>query len=91
MCTAVGDNQKYSMFGRTLDAECSYGEKLVITPRRFQISFLNEGKMYEHFAILGAARVEDDQPLYFDGVNERGLCAAALRFPNSAVYHKKES
>jgi choloylglycine hydrolase len=89
MCTAVGDNQKYSMFGRTLDAERSYGERLVITPRRFPISFLNEGKMYEHFAMLGVARVEENQPLYFDGLNERGLCAAALRFPNYAVYHKR--
>jgi choloylglycine hydrolase len=37
--------------------------------------------------MIGTAIVADDYPLYFDAVNEDGLCAAGLNFPGNAVYH----
>ena len=42
MCTAVSYHTKDHYFGRNLDFECSYGESVTITPRRFLFS-LPEG------------------------------------------------
>ena len=90
MCTAINETSKFHLFGRTLDLEYSYDEKVVITPRRFTFSFIHEGKSHEHFAMIGAAHIADGTPLYYDGMNEKGLCVAALRFPELTVYHEKK-
>ena len=89
MCTAINETTKYHLFGRTLDLEYSLDEEVVITPRRFKLDFLHEGRLYEHYAIIGAAHIADGVPLYYDAMNEKGLCAAALRFPVLAQYHEK--
>jgi choloylglycine hydrolase len=39
-----------------------------------------------HFAIIGIGIIEDNYPLYYDAVNEYGLCAAGLHFPGNAHY-----
>ncbi len=75
MCTAI---RRGSLFGRTLDLEYSYSEAVSVTPRIY-------GAM-EHFAIIGMATVAQGYPLYYDGMNEKGLCMAALNFPRSAAY-----
>ncbi len=85
MCTAIAVKGKYFMFGRTLDYHRSYGESVVITPRRYPFSFLHAGKNSRHAAIVGAA-LDADMPLYFDAMNEHGLCMAGLNFPKSARY-----
>ena len=84
MCTAIADGR---FFGRTLDLEYSYGEQVVIAPRKFPFLFLYEGKSQRHFAMIGMSHVADGTPLYYDAVNEAGLGVAALNFPHSAVYH----
>lgn len=85
MCTAVSINDNAHLFGRTLDLECSLGERVVITPRGFNTKFreIAHGAQY---AMIGAAHLVDGIPLYYDGMNEAGLCAAALNFPVYAVY-----
>ena len=88
MCTAISINEKYNLFGRTLDLELSYGEMLVITPKKFCVDFLHEETAKEHLAIMGVACVQNEAPLYYDALNETGLVMAALNFPRSAVYHK---
>ncbi len=88
MCTAISNNQKYHLFGRTLDVECSYGESVVITPAGFHIGLIYEKALTEHSAIIGVALVKNGMPLYYDAVNEHGLAIAALNFPRSAVYNK---
>ena len=89
MCTAVNDLSKIHLFGRTLDLEYTLNEQVVITPRRFVLDFLHEGRCYDHYAIIGAAHISGGRPLYYDGMNEKGLCAAALRLPALTVYHEK--
>lgn len=89
MCTAINDISKYHLFGRTLDLETSFTEQVVISPRSFPFSFIHEGILEKHFAIIGVAHVVHGTPLYFDGMNEHGLCAAALRLPELTVYHGK--
>ena len=89
MCTAINDIGKHHLFGRTLDLEYSLDEQVVITPRRYVFRFSELDASYEHYAIIGTAHVESNVPLYYDGMNEKGLCAAALRLPVLTVYHEK--
>lgn len=86
MCTAAVYKTKDFYFGRTLDIEYSYDETITITPRRYPFTFRREGVKSEHFAIIGAAAVIDNYPLYYDAINEKGLCMAGLNFPQNAFY-----
>ena len=90
MCTAIAVKHRCFYFGRTLDNHCSYGEKIVITPRKFPLGFNSAKKLSEHFAFIGMASVCADYPLYYDGVNEKGLCVAGLNFVGNAVYSCEE-
>lgn len=86
MCTAVTYKTKDFYFGRTLDYDFSYKEEVVITPRNYPLSFINEGTNENHYAIIGMAYVVNDYPLYYDAVNEKGLCMAGLNFVGNAFY-----
>lgn len=86
MCTAVTYRTKDHYFGRNLDYEVGYGERVVVTPRRFALRFRCMPQMRTHAAMIGIAAVSDGVPLYFDAVNEHGLGMAALNFPENAVY-----
>lgn len=87
MCTAISDTNGLHLFGRTLDLEFSYGESITIAPQKFKFQFLHEGSEEAHPAIIGMAHVRDGYPLFYDAANECGLAAAALNFPQNAVYH----
>jgi len=39
-----------------------------------------------HLALIGIAHICDGTPLYYDAMNECGLCGAALYFPENASY-----
>ena len=86
MCTAATYKTKDFYFGRTLDYEFSYGEKIVITPRNYRFNFEYMGEAKEHLAIIGMAHVSDNYPLYYDGINETGLGMAGLNFVGNAKY-----
>lgn len=86
MCTAATYKTDDFYFGRTLDYEFSYGDEVTFTPRNFPFSFRNMGRMESHYAMVGMAHVADGYPLYYDAVNERGLCIAGLNFVGNAVY-----
>lgn len=88
MCTAVSFQSKSHYFGRNLDVERSYCEKIVITPRKFQFDFRLEKPKETHYAIIGMAAVADSYPLYFDATNEKGLSMAGLNFPETADYEE---
>ncbi len=86
MCTAISTCGERHLFGRTLDLEISYGESVILAPRRYGLTFRHESPAKEHAALLGIGIAKDGVPLYYDAVNEHGLCAAALNFPKNAVY-----
>ena len=86
MCTAASFNTKDFYFGRTLDYEFSYGEEITITPRNYILNFRKEEHLKNHYAIIGMAHVLNDYPLYYDGINEKGLGMAGLNFKGNAVY-----
>lgn len=89
MCTAATYKTKDFYFGRTLDYEHPFAEKIVITPRNFSLPFRAMGIKNTHYAIIGMACVAAGYPLYFDAVNEKGLAMAGLNFPGYAVYKEK--
>ncbi len=86
MCTAVSVTVKDNYFGRNLDYEHSFGERIVITPRNYGFSFINGKKLDRHYALIGTAIECDNYPLYFDAINEKGLGIAGLNFPGNAKY-----
>lgn len=86
MCTAIAQFGKKFLFGRNLDLEYGFNERATRVPRRVPLRFFAEQPIEEHYAMIGMASQENDFPLFADGMNERGLCAAGLNFPESAVY-----
>lgn len=90
MCTSIAMNTEDFYFGRTMDIEYSFNEKVVFTPRNYPIPFRRNDTLHRHYAMLGMASVMEDYPLYAEAVNERGLCIAGLNFPDNAYYPPKE-
>ena len=86
MCTSISLLTKDHYFGRTLDLEYSYDEKVVITPRKYPLEFRFQKPVNQHFAIIGMATVVDRYPLYYEATNEKGLSMAALNFPDKTDY-----
>ncbi len=83
MCTAVHIVCGHGLFGRTLDVMQGYGEQVVIAPRKMPLSFSDGQVNADHFAMVGMAYLAEKTPLYFDAMNEHGLCMAGLRFPDA--------
>ncbi len=83
MCTAVSYGR---YFGRNLDLEKSYGERVVITPRKYRLPMRTLSTIDSHYAMIGMAAVEGEYPLYFEATNEKGLSMAGLNFPDNADY-----
>ena len=90
MCTAATYQSKDFYFGRTLDYEFSYGDEVTVTPRNYPFVFRHMGRLENHYAIIGMAHVAEDYPLYYDAINEKGLCMAGLNFVGNAVYQNVE-
>ena len=90
MCTAIAYKTKDHYFGRNLDYEISYGEKIAITPRNYSFAFRKVPKMKSHYAMIGMAVVVDGYPLYYDATNEKGLSMAGLLFAGNAVFRPEE-
>lgn len=91
MCTAATYKTNDFYFGRTLDYESSYGEEIVIMPRNFRLEFLSEGICEKHYAVIGTANIAGGYPLFYDAVNEKGLCMAGLNFVGNAHYFKNKN
>lgn len=90
MCTAISIVKNGHFFGRTLDYEKSYGEGVAVTPRRFPFKWRHNEVLQDHYAMIGMATMRDGYPLYYDGMNEKGLCMAGLLFAGNAVYLSPE-
>lgn len=90
MCTALSFVKGDFYFGRTLDLEFSYHETVTVTPRNFPFLFRMLPPLMSHYALIGMAFVQDNYPLYYEAVNEKGLGMAGLNFPVSAKYFPPE-
>ncbi len=87
MCTSL--SMYNGIFGRNLDLEEPFGQQIVITPRRYPISFRQLPTMNQHHAMIGTATVVHSYPLYAEAMNEYGLYMAGLNFPGNADYVQK--
>ena len=89
MCTVISFVRGSLFFGRNMDIEYDFGQKLVVMPRDFAFATKRAGTLVRHYATIGIARVEDGCPLYAEACNEKGLCMAGLNFPGNAVYRER--
>ena len=87
MCTAISVTVNNNYFGRNLDYEHDFGEKITITPRNYEFKFRSGKVVNNHYAIIGMALPIDFYPLYFDASNEMGVSMAGLNFPEFAFYN----
>ena len=87
MCTSITLKHGDSYYGRNLDLEYHFGERVVVTPRNYCFRFRKNDAVYEnHLAMIGMATVAGDYPLYAEAANEKGVYVAGLYFPGNAVY-----
>lgn len=83
MCTALTYKSKDFYFGRNYDYEKSYDVKIAALSENFMF-----GKNFlMRFPVIGAAHIASGTPLFFDGLNNFGLAAAALNFSGNAFYN----
>lgn len=90
MCTSVAMKSDGLYFGRNMDIDYSFGESVILTPRNFPLPFRKADLSEKHYAIMGMGTAIENYPLYADGMNENGLCMAALKFPDNARYSEME-
>ncbi len=86
MCTALSFTTKDHYFGRNLDLECSYGERVCVMPRNFSFPMRKMSTLNKHYAMIGMAVVVGGVPLFYDASNECGLAMAGLNFPDNAYF-----
>lgn len=89
MCTCVAWKTGDHYFGRNLDLEYRFGEKVVITPRGYRFPLRNGQELRTCHAMIGMASVVSDYPLYAEATNEKGLSMAGLYFPDNACYFRE--
>ena len=91
MCTCINFKTRDNYFGRTLDLEYRFNEKVVITPREYEFKLKNETTINTKYSIIGMATVIDNYPLYAEATNEKGLSIAGLYFPKNAYFFNPDS
>lgn len=89
ICTAISFKTESAFFGRNLDLEHRYDESVTFMPKNFPLRFRGIPEMRSHHAMIGMAFVAEGYPLFYDAMNEHGLFAAGLNFPENAVYKTK--
>lgn len=86
MCTALSYRTCHHYFGRNLDIDTSYGEKVCVMPRNFRFPFRKVPMPERQYAMIGMATVAGGLPLFYEAANECGLGMAGLNFPGNAWY-----
>lgn len=87
MCTAITYKTNDFYFGRTLDYDVSFNEEVTVVPRNFPLFFRDARTLKTHYAIIGTACISNNYPLFYDAVNEKGLCMAGLNFVGNAHFN----
>lgn len=90
MCTCIDFKTKDNYFGRNLDLEYRFNEKVVITPRNYKFNLKNGTSITSKYSMIGMATVVSNYPLYAEATNEKGLSIAGLYFPKNACFFKEE-
>ena len=88
MCTCITYKNGDNYFGRNLDLEYYFDEKVVITPRNYKFTLKSGEEFVQTKSLIGMATVVNNVPLYAEATNEAGLSIAGLNFPGNAYYGK---
>lgn len=91
MCTCIDFKTKDTYFGRNLDLEYRFGEKVAVTPRNYEFALKNGSVIHTKYALIGMATVMESYPLYAEASNEKGLSMAGLYFPGNAHFFEEGS
>lgn len=86
MCTSVALRRESLFFGRNMDIDYNFGEEAVVSPMNFPLTFKKIPPCDKHYPFIGMAAVYENYPLYAEGMNDSGLCIAALKFDGNAHY-----
>ena len=86
MCTCIDFKTTDNYFGRNLDLEYRFNEKVVITPRGYEFKLKNGNVINTKSALIGMATVVNDYPLYADRKSTRlnSSHRSLSRMPSSA-------
>ena len=76
MCTAITMQGKHFYFGRNLDLARSFGERVTVTPRGFELRFAAQPSSGAHYAMIGTAAAE----VLTTAMNQYGVSLAAYIF-----------
>ncbi len=90
MCTSIAWKNEDLYLGRNMDISFDFDRKIVIVPRNYTFNFKDMLSLNIHYAIMGAAMVLNDFPLFAEAVNEKGLYMAGLNFPKMASFNKRD-
>lgn len=85
MCTSLAFTRP-ALYGRNLDLEVSFGQKIALAPRQLPFPFHHRPPLRDHLAMVGMANIAGEFPLYAEAMNEAGLYMAGLNFPGNAWY-----
>ncbi len=88
MCTSIAWKNGDFYIGRNMDISFDFDRKIVVVPRNYPFEFKEMPTIESHYAIMGAAMVVNNYPLFAEAVNEKGLYMAGLNFPQMAKYNK---
>lgn len=91
MCTCIDFKTEDNYFGRNLDLEYRFNEKVVITPRGYGFNLKNGDAIKTKYSLIGMATVVGDYPLYAEASNEKGLSMAGLYFPKNARFFAEDN
>lgn len=83
MCTALTIKSKdgYSFFGRNMDLEYNFNQKVIVIPRNFEYKhWVNRKVVKNKYACIGMGSNINNYPAMADGMNEKGLACAGLNF-----------
>lgn len=87
MCTAIKLKLNNTYLCRSLDLEYNLREKVIITPRNYNIKYKYLDSNNNHYAIFGIGIIKDNFPLYYDACNEYGLYISGLNLFYSTCYN----
>ncbi len=88
MCTSISWNNGDFYIGRNMDISFDFDRNIVIVPRNYAFTFKDMPTLNNHYAMMGAAMITNNYPLFAEAVNEKGLYMAGLNFPSMAMYNK---
>ena len=90
MCTCIAMQGKCLLFGRNMDIEYSFGERVVLRPRGFRQEYKRAERCEKAYAMVGMAALESGVTVSIGAAFGSGLGNEALiHLADQAMYQVK--